>query len=316
MPRTSTSARPFGTVLTAMVTPLTADGAVDLGAAVQLARHLVDHGNDGLVLNGTTGEASTTHAPEKAELVRPSSRPSATARGSSRAPGPTTPRTPCGWPSRPPRPARTGCSSSARTTRGPRRRACRRHVAAVADATDLPVMLYDVPGRTGVRFAADDHRRARRPRARRRHEGRHRRPLRRRQGHRRAPAWPGTPATTARPRAPRARRRRASSASSATSPATSWPPIGRAFDAGDHADRARHLPIDHPRDRRTQRRRLPGRRRQGRARGAGRAARAHGAPPARPRVRRRASTLIRAGLRAAGLLDLGRLTALIPPGAP
>ena len=70
MPRTSTSARPFGTVLTAMVTPLTADGAVDLGAAVQLARHLVDHGNDGLVLNGTTGEASTTHAPEKAELVQ------------------------------------------------------------------------------------------------------------------------------------------------------------------------------------------------------------------------------------------------------
>src|SRR6185436_16008165 len=69
MPRHATPTRPFGSVLTAMVTPFTADGAVDLGSAVQLARHLVGLGHDGLVLNGTTGEASTTHAPEKAELV-------------------------------------------------------------------------------------------------------------------------------------------------------------------------------------------------------------------------------------------------------
>src|SRR6478736_3237261 len=69
MPRTATPARPFGSVLTAMVTPFTADGEVDLGTAVQLARLLFATGHDGLVLNGTTGEASTTHAPEKAELV-------------------------------------------------------------------------------------------------------------------------------------------------------------------------------------------------------------------------------------------------------
>src|SRR5665647_3813569 len=53
-----------------MVTPMAADGSVDIDAGVALARHLVDHGHDGLVLNGTTGEAPTTHAPEKAELVR------------------------------------------------------------------------------------------------------------------------------------------------------------------------------------------------------------------------------------------------------
>ena len=66
----ATPERPFGALLTAMVTPMTADGAVDIDAAVGLARHLVDHGHDGLVLNGTTGEAPTTHAPEKAALVR------------------------------------------------------------------------------------------------------------------------------------------------------------------------------------------------------------------------------------------------------
>src|SRR5674476_550099 len=64
------ASRPFGYLLTAMVTPMAADGSVDIDAGVALARHLVDHGHDGLVLNGTTGEAPTTHAPEKAELVR------------------------------------------------------------------------------------------------------------------------------------------------------------------------------------------------------------------------------------------------------
>ena len=61
---TPTPARPFGSLLTAMVTPMSADGSVDLDAAARLAAHLVDHGNDALVLNGTTGEAPTSHAPE------------------------------------------------------------------------------------------------------------------------------------------------------------------------------------------------------------------------------------------------------------
>jgi 4-hydroxy-tetrahydrodipicolinate synthase len=60
--------RPFGALLTAMVTPMTDDGAADLDAA--LAVHLVEHGHDGLVINGTIGEAPTTSAREKADLVR------------------------------------------------------------------------------------------------------------------------------------------------------------------------------------------------------------------------------------------------------
>lgn len=155
MPRTSTSARPFGTVLTAMVTPFTADGAVDVSGAVQLARHLVDHGNDGLVLNGTTGEASTTHAPEKAELVR-----AVVDAVGDRA-----------WVI-----SGAGSNDTAHAVRmaeqaaeagahgllvvspyysRPSQEGVRRHVEAVADATPLPVMLYDVPGRTGVRFAPE-----------------------------------------------------------------------------------------------------------------------------------------------------------------
>jgi len=63
--------RPFGRLLTAMVTPLRADGSVDLPGAAQLATHLVDEqGNDGLVINGTTGESPTTTDAEKESLVR------------------------------------------------------------------------------------------------------------------------------------------------------------------------------------------------------------------------------------------------------
>jgi len=61
---------PFGRVLTAMVTPFTADGDLDLDTAAALASRLVDQGNDGLVVNGTTGESPTTGREEKAALVR------------------------------------------------------------------------------------------------------------------------------------------------------------------------------------------------------------------------------------------------------
>src|SRR4051812_36369777 len=60
----------FGSVLTAMVTPFDADGLVDLDAAAALARWLVDHGNDGLVVAGTTGEGPVLTDDEKLDLFR------------------------------------------------------------------------------------------------------------------------------------------------------------------------------------------------------------------------------------------------------
>src|ERR1700761_6626727 len=70
MAPTSTPQTPFGRVLTAMVTPFTADGALDLDGAQRLATHLVDAGNDGLVISGTTGESPTTSDDEKDQLLR------------------------------------------------------------------------------------------------------------------------------------------------------------------------------------------------------------------------------------------------------
>ncbi len=69
-PLASTPAPPFGRALCAMVTPFTADGALDLDGAQRLADRLVAGGCDGLVLSGTTGESPTTSDAEKSALVR------------------------------------------------------------------------------------------------------------------------------------------------------------------------------------------------------------------------------------------------------
>ena len=67
----TTTSAPFGQMVTAMITPMTPDGAVDFDGAARLAEYLVtDMRNDGLVLNGTTGEAPTTTDAEKERLLR------------------------------------------------------------------------------------------------------------------------------------------------------------------------------------------------------------------------------------------------------
>jgi 4-hydroxy-tetrahydrodipicolinate synthase len=65
-----TSPAPFGRMLTAMATAFTDDGAVDLDATAAIARHLVDHGHDGVVVSGTTGESPTTSLAETGDILR------------------------------------------------------------------------------------------------------------------------------------------------------------------------------------------------------------------------------------------------------
>ena len=64
------SPTPFGRVVTAMVTPFDASGAVDLSVAANLARHLVDQGSDGLLVCGTTGESPTLSWDEQLQLLQ------------------------------------------------------------------------------------------------------------------------------------------------------------------------------------------------------------------------------------------------------
>lgn len=141
----------FGRLLTAMVTPFTPDGELDPDAAAQLATHLVDDlGNDGLVVNGTTGEAPTTSDAEKREVV--SAVVEAVGDRASVVAGVGTFSTDhSAHLAR--QAAEAGADGLLVVTpyySRPPVDAVEEHFITVADATELPVMLYDIPHRSGI----------------------------------------------------------------------------------------------------------------------------------------------------------------------
>ena len=147
---------PFGRLLTAMVTPFTAEGMVDLDAAARLATYLVDDlGHDGLVINGTTGESPTTSDGEKADLVRTVI--DAVGDRASVVAGVGTFNTEHTL-ELAAEAAKLGANGLLVVTpyySKPPQTGLLEHFRRVAEATDLPVMLYDIPGRAGVAIAND-----------------------------------------------------------------------------------------------------------------------------------------------------------------
>ncbi|HVQ87638.1 MAG TPA: 4-hydroxy-tetrahydrodipicolinate synthase [Actinomycetes bacterium] len=154
---TSSAGRPapFGRVLTAMVTPFRDDLSVDLDAVGRLATHLVESGNDGLVVNGTTGESPTTTDVEQQQVVQAvvdavGDRALVVAGASSNDTVHAIERA---------RLAEIGGADALLVVspyyNRPPQAGVLRHVTMVADSTDLPVMLYDIPGRTGVAIDTD-----------------------------------------------------------------------------------------------------------------------------------------------------------------
>jgi 4-hydroxy-tetrahydrodipicolinate synthase len=146
----------FGTVLTAMVTPFNADGTkIDFAAAAQLANDLVDLGNNGLVVNGTTGESPTTDEHEKLELLKVvldavGSRARVVAGAGSNDTAHSILLAKDA--------AQAGAHGLLVVTpyyNKPPQAGIYAHMIAVADSTDLPVMVYDIPGRSGVAISND-----------------------------------------------------------------------------------------------------------------------------------------------------------------
>ncbi|MFF4157143.1 4-hydroxy-tetrahydrodipicolinate synthase [Streptomyces sp. NPDC001678] len=150
MAPTSTPQTPFGRVLTAMVTPFTADGALDLDGAQRLAAHLVDAGNDGLVVNGTTGESPTTSDAEKAQLVRAVVEAVGDRAHVVAGAGTNDTHHSIELARAAEQAGAHGLLVVAPYYNKPPQEGLRRHFTAIADATGLPVMLYDIPGRSGV----------------------------------------------------------------------------------------------------------------------------------------------------------------------
>jgi 4-hydroxy-tetrahydrodipicolinate synthase len=150
------STPPFGRLLTAMVTPFAADGSLDLDAAARLASYLVDEmGNDGLVISGTTGESPTTSDAEKADLLRVvldavGDRATVLAGVGTFETEHTLELAEAA--------AKLGANGLLVVTpyySKPPQAGILEHFRRVADSTDVPVMLYDIPGRTGTAIATD-----------------------------------------------------------------------------------------------------------------------------------------------------------------
>lgn len=146
----STPQTPFGRVLTAMITPFTADGALDLDGAQRLAVHLVDAGNDGLIVNGTTGESPTTTDAEKNDLVRAVLEAVGDRAHVVAGIGTNDTRHTLELARQAERTGAHGLLAVTPYYSKPPQEGLFRHFTAIADATGLPVMLYDIPGRSGV----------------------------------------------------------------------------------------------------------------------------------------------------------------------
>ena len=146
---------PFGRILPAMVTPMKSNGDIDYEAAQKLARQLVEDGADGLVVNGTTGESPVTHMDEKVELVRAVKEavdvPIISGAGSNdtahtvrmveqtQEAGADAVLVVMPYYSRPSQDGIVG------------------HYKAVNEATDKPIIVYDVPGRTGLKVKVETY---------------------------------------------------------------------------------------------------------------------------------------------------------------
>lgn len=145
----------FGTVLTAMVTPFGADGSVDIDAAVRLANRLVDAGCDGLVVSGTTGESPTTTDDEKVALLHAVVDAVGERARIIAGAGTNDTRHSVGLAKACAGAGAHGLLVVTPYYSRPSQAGLRAHFSAVADATSLPVMLYDIPSRSVIPIATD-----------------------------------------------------------------------------------------------------------------------------------------------------------------
>ncbi|WAU80397.1 4-hydroxy-tetrahydrodipicolinate synthase [Streptomyces sp. Qhu-G9] len=144
--------RPFGRALCAMVTPFTAEGLLDLDGAQRLAERLVSEGCDGLVLSGTTGESPTTTDAEKSALVRAVAEAVGDRAAIVAGVGTADTRHSVELALDAEKAGAHGLLAVTPYYSKPPQDAVEAHFLTIADASGLPLALYDIPGRTGTRI--------------------------------------------------------------------------------------------------------------------------------------------------------------------
>ncbi len=148
--------RPFGRLLTAMVTPMRADGSLDLDGAGKLASYLVDEQhNDGLVINGTTGEAPTTTDGEKEALLRAVVEAVGDRAHVVAGVGTNDTHHTVDLARSAEKAGAAGLLVVTPYYNRPPQAGLIRHFTAVANGTGLPMLVYDIPTRTGTAIETD-----------------------------------------------------------------------------------------------------------------------------------------------------------------
>jgi 4-hydroxy-tetrahydrodipicolinate synthase len=150
---------PFGRVLTAMVTPFHDDGSVDLESAARVAEHLADHGHDGVVVSGTTGESPTTTTEEDGRILRAVVEAVGDRLTVVAGVGTNNTAHSVELAAQAEKVGADGLLLVTPYYNKPTQPGVAAHFEAVASASSLPVMLYDIPGRTGLAIAEDTYRR-------------------------------------------------------------------------------------------------------------------------------------------------------------
>lgn len=146
---------PFGRMLTAMVTPFDKNGKIDWPGVEKLASHLVASGHDGIAVNGTTGEAPTTKSSEKEEIIRVVKDVVGPKIFVVSGAGDNETDYSINQAKRTEKAGADGLLIVAPYYNKPPQAGVAAHFKAIASATDLPVMMYDIPGRCGIEIEPD-----------------------------------------------------------------------------------------------------------------------------------------------------------------
>ena len=157
---TAAPAAPFGHVLTAMATAFKADGSVDLEGTARIATHLVDHGHDGVVVSGTTGESPTTTTEEDGAILAAVKDAVGDRAKIVAGVGTNSTAHSVELAEQAAKIGADGLLLVAPYYNKPGQAGVLHHFRSVAEATDVPVMLYDVPGRTGTQIAFETYEQA------------------------------------------------------------------------------------------------------------------------------------------------------------
>ena len=150
---------PFGRVLTAMVTAFHDDGSVDVEGTARVAGHLADHGHDGVVVSGTTGESPTTSTAEDGRILRAVVEAVGDRIKVVAGVGTNNTAHSVELAEQAEKLGADGVLLVSPYYNKPSQEGVAAHFEAVAAASGLPVMLYDIPGRTGITIAEDTYRR-------------------------------------------------------------------------------------------------------------------------------------------------------------